>query len=91
MLTVRRPSVSRQVEEYKIYLSNDEEVAAISQDEVIKILLKHGWADTGRGKGSHKTFISVDMKKVTTVPKRKDLSKGTLRAIRKQTGIDEIK
>ena len=64
---------------------------AISQDDVMKILLKHGWTDTGRGKGSHKTFVSADMKKVTTVPKRKDLNKGTLRAIRKQTGIDDIK
>jgi predicted RNA binding protein YcfA (HicA-like mRNA interferase family) len=65
-------------------------VAAISQDDVIKILKKAGWIDTGRGKGSHKVFVSPDGTKVTTVPKRKDLGRGILSAIRKQTGIDEI-
>ena len=63
----------------------------MSQEEVIKILQKYGWIDTGRGKGSHKVFVSADMKQTTTIPKRKDLGKGILAAIRKQTGIDEIK
>ena len=63
----------------------------MSQDEVIKILQRHGWVDTGRGKGSHKVLVSADMKRTTTIPKRKDLGKGVLSAIRKQTGIDEIK
>jgi predicted RNA binding protein YcfA (HicA-like mRNA interferase family) len=62
----------------------------ISQDEVIRILKKHGWVDTRRGKESHKVFVNADMRKVTTVPKRKDLGKGLLSAIRRQTGIDEI-
>ena len=63
----------------------------MSQDEVIKILQNHGWIDTGRGKGSHKVFVSADMKRTTTIPKRKDLGKGILSEIRKQTGIDIIK
>jgi len=66
-------------------------VTIISRDEAIKILLKHGWVDTGRGKGSHKVFVSADMAKVTTIPMGKDLGKGLLSAIRRQTGISEIK
>ena len=70
-----------------------EVVTAITQDEIAKILRKAGWVDTGRGKGSHKVFVSPDGKKVTIVPKpkKKDIEKGTLNEIRKQTGINEIR
>jgi predicted RNA binding protein YcfA (HicA-like mRNA interferase family) len=47
------------------------EVIAINQDEIAKILKRAGWTDTGRGKGSHRVFVSPDGKKVTTVPKPK--------------------
>ncbi|MDR1379220.1 MAG: type II toxin-antitoxin system HicA family toxin [Synergistaceae bacterium] len=65
----------------------------MNQDEVAKILKKAGWIDTGKGKGSHKVFISPDGKAVTTVPKPKtaDIPPGTLAKIRKQTGTKEIK
>ncbi|MDR3278894.1 MAG: type II toxin-antitoxin system HicA family toxin [Synergistaceae bacterium] len=65
----------------------------ISQDDIIKILKRHGWTDTGRGKGSHKVFFDPATKRTTTVPKpkNKDIPKGTLAQIRQQTGINEIK
>jgi predicted RNA binding protein YcfA (HicA-like mRNA interferase family) len=68
-------------------------VGTITQDEVAKILKKAGWVETGRGKGSHRVFISPDGKKVTTIPKpkRKGIAKGTLAEIRRQTGVEEIK
>jgi predicted RNA binding protein YcfA (HicA-like mRNA interferase family) len=68
-------------------------VFIITQDEIAKILKKAGWTETGRGKGSHRVFVSPDGKKVTTIPKprRKDIEKGTLGEIKRQTGIDEIK
>lgn len=70
----------------------NKEVDIITQGEVIKILKKAGWLDTGRGKGSHKVFFDPVSKRTTTVPKKeKDLPKGTLNVIRKQTGINEIK
>jgi predicted RNA binding protein YcfA (HicA-like mRNA interferase family) len=69
------------------------EVVIITQDEVAKILKKAGWTETGRGKGSHKVFVSPDGKNVTTIPKpkTKDIPKGTLGEIRRQTGVREIK
>jgi predicted RNA binding protein YcfA (HicA-like mRNA interferase family) len=63
----------------------------ISQDDVVKILKRHGWIDTERGKGSHRVFIEPETKKVTTVPHGSDIPKGTLAAIRKQTGLKEIR
>jgi predicted RNA binding protein YcfA (HicA-like mRNA interferase family) len=66
-------------------------VVFISQDDVAKILKRHGWIDTCRGKGSHKVFVEPETNKVTTVPHGKDIPKGTLAQIRKQTGIDEIR
>jgi predicted RNA binding protein YcfA (HicA-like mRNA interferase family) len=67
------------------------EAFTIKSEEVIKILKKAGWIDTGRGKGSHRVFVNPATKQITTIPRDKDLSKGTLAAIRKQTGIDEIR
>jgi predicted RNA binding protein YcfA (HicA-like mRNA interferase family) len=68
-------------------------VIRIGQDDVAKILKKHGWADTGRGKGSHRVFIEPSTGRVATVPKPKgkDLPKGTLAEIRRETGINEIR
>jgi predicted RNA binding protein YcfA (HicA-like mRNA interferase family) len=84
--------LTRWRKEYEIYASSDCEVVRISQDDVAKILKRYGWIDTGRGKGSHKVFIEPATGRVTTVPKPKgkDLPKGTLGEIRKQTGIKEI-
>lgn len=65
-------------------------MAAISQDDVVRILKKNGWIDTGRGKGSHLVFFHPETKQRTTVPSGKNLKKGTLAAIRRQTGIREI-
>lgn len=59
----------------------------MKQKEIIRILKKEGFEDTGQGKGSH-----VHMRKgeqITTIPQNhgKDLPKGTLKAIEIQTGI----
>ena len=54
---------------------------------------KAGWIETDLGSGSHIVFIDPKTKGRTVVPnnKGKDLPKGTLAAIRCQTGIDEIR
>lgn len=61
------------------------------RDEVIRILQQAGWVSTGRGKGSHMVFFHPETKRRTTVPYGKDIPKNTLAAIRRQTGIDEIR
>ena len=78
--------------EYKIYLFHRVEGNAINKKEVIKILKKAGWIETDLGNGSHIVFIHPETKGRTVVPnnKGKDIPKGTLAAIRRQTGIDEI-
>ncbi|MDL2263792.1 type II toxin-antitoxin system HicA family toxin [Synergistaceae bacterium OttesenSCG-928-I11] len=63
----------------------------MNQDDVIKILKRYGWIDTGRGKGSHRVLIHPESGKVTTVPHNRELGKGVLAAIRRQTEIDEIR
>ncbi|MDR3264702.1 MAG: type II toxin-antitoxin system HicA family toxin [Synergistaceae bacterium] len=72
---------------------NPKEVGDINQEDVIRILERHGWVSTGRGKGSHKVLFDPATKRITTVPKpkNKDIPTGTLSKIRQQTGIDEIK
>ncbi|NLK19326.1 MAG: type II toxin-antitoxin system HicA family toxin [Synergistaceae bacterium] len=65
--------------------------SSIGRDEVVRILLRAGWVNTGRGKGSHLVFFHPETKRRTTVPYGKDLPKNTLAAIRRQTGIDEIR
>lgn len=76
--------------EYKIY-SSGKGVAVIGQDEVVKILKKAGWVEAERGKGSHRFLYNPGTGATTTVPSGKDLKKGTLAAIRRQTGIREIR
>ena len=63
----------------------------IKRDDVNKVLVRAGWEDTGRGKGSHSVFIHPETKRITTIPFIKEVPKGTLAAIRRQTGLDEIR
>jgi len=65
----------------------------IKPKEVEKILKRHGWIEKDQGNGSHKFFYDPLTKATTLVPHSggKDLKTGTLAAIRRQTGIDEIR
>ena len=57
--------------------------------EIIKILEERGFA-LKRINGSHHIFQHPISKKITVVPlHKKDLPKGTLNAIFKQSGIDK--
>ena len=67
------------------------EARDIKRDDVIKVPVRTGWEDTGRGKGSHSVFIPPETKRITTIPFIKEIPKGTLAAIRRQTGLDEIR
>lgn len=61
----------------------------ISGPKAIKILEKHGFK-ISRQKGSHVVLIShtVAGKRIAVVPKHKELKKGTIRSIARQSGID---
>lgn len=74
-------------------MSIKKEEGKIKRKEVLKILNQEGWAETRRGKGSHEVFINPKTGQVTTIPQAQgnDLPKGTLAAIRRQTGIEKIK
>jgi len=63
----------------------------IGRDEVVQILQKAGWISTGRGKGSHMVLFHPETKKRTTASYGKDLPKSRLAAIRRQTGVEEIR
>ena len=63
----------------------------IKRDDVIKVPVRAGWEDTKRGKGSHSFFIPPETKRITTIPFVKEVPKGTLAAIRRQTGLDETR
>ncbi|NLD05676.1 MAG: type II toxin-antitoxin system HicA family toxin [Synergistaceae bacterium] len=65
----------------------------INKKEIVKILKKAGWIETDLGNGSHIVFIHPETRGRTVVPnnKGKDIPKGTLAAIRRQTAIDEIR
>ena len=55
--------------------------------EMVRLLKKNGFVEI-RQKGSHLMMINYEIGKQTTVPMhRKDLSKGTERAIFKQAGL----
>ena len=55
--------------------------------EMVRLLKKNGFVEI-RQKGSHLMMINYEIGKQTTVPMhRKDLSKGTERAILKQAGL----
>lgn len=64
--------------------------AAINQKEVCRILEKAGWHPTGHGKGSHRVYENPETGQMTTIP-HGEITKGTLAAIRRQTGIDQIR
>jgi predicted RNA binding protein YcfA (HicA-like mRNA interferase family) len=62
----------------------------ISSREIIKILRSIGFEDAPkRGKGSHAALIkkTIDTTKLVIIPDRKNLPKGTIRAILEQAGI----
>ena len=62
---------------------------ALSPDDLIRILRKHGF-EFVRMKGSHRIYKNRVSGKMTVVPMHKgDLPKGTLLAIIKQAGIDK--
>lgn len=58
----------------------------ISGKQCIKTLEKFGYV-IYRQRGSHVTLVRKDPPSQTTVPIHKELDKGTLRAILRQTGI----
>ena len=66
---------------------------SINKKEIVKILKKASWIETDLGNGSHIVFIHPETGGRTVVPnnKGKDIPKGTLAAIRRQTGIDDIR
>ena len=61
----------------------------ISGQQAIKILQKHGFV-INRQKRSHVVLSAqtVGGKRVTVVPKHKELRKGTLRSIARQSKVD---
>ncbi len=62
-------------------------VPAITPKKLIKILEQKGFV-LKRVKGSHHLYYHSESKKITVVPMHnKDLPKGTLMAILKQSGI----
>lgn len=59
----------------------------MNSKEIIKALEKDGWIEVGQ-KGSHKQFKHPEKKGRVTVPHpKKDLPKGTVRSIEKQSGM----
>jgi len=63
-----------------------EQITAISGKECVRILEKFGFV-VYRQRGSHLTLIRKNPQGQTTVPLHKELDRGTLRAILRQTGI----
>lgn len=63
----------------------------VSSDNVIRALRKAGFIYAPkRGKGSHVALYRTDesgRKRLVIIPKRKDLPRGTLRAIVEQAGL----
>ena len=59
---------------------------SISGKKCIKILEQFGFV-VYRGRGSHVTLVRENPPNQTTVPLHKELDRGTLRAILRQTGV----
>lgn len=61
----------------------------ISGQQAIKILQKQGFV-ISRQRGSHVVLIQQSSrgKRIVVVPKHKELKKGTLRSIARQSGIE---
>lgn len=61
---------------------------SLTPSEIIKILLKNGFI-IDRIKGSHHILFNEDSKKMVVVPMhKKDLPKGTIYEIIKQSGLN---
>ena len=62
----------------------------ISGLQAIKILQKHGFSEV-RQRGSHAVLTAQTSsgKRITVVPKHKELKKGTLRSIARQSGVNQ--
>ncbi len=65
-----------------------DKVPVLKSDEVIKVLLRLGFVNTRKSKGSHFRYAHPDGRR-TTVPmhKGKDISKGLLKQILKDTNV----
>ena len=59
----------------------------LSGKECVQILKRHGF-EFRRQKGSHIILRHSSSKIILTVPNHKELDRGTLRAIIKQSGLD---
>lgn len=68
-------------------INGAKEATQINQKDVIKILKKAGWIETKRGKGSHVVMIEPTTGATTTIPHDKEIPKGTLAEITRQTGV----
>lgn len=56
--------------------------------DIIKALKKEGWFEVSTSGGSHRQFKHLQKSGRVTVPHpRKDLPKGTLKSIERQSGI----
>ena len=70
---------------YYIYINNGK--GTMNSKEIIKVLKKNGWKEI-RVKGSHHHFAHDTKKGIVTVPHpKKDIPKGTLKSIEKQSGL----
>ena len=58
----------------------------VSGAQCIKALERAGFV-VSRQKGSHITLVRADPKAQTTIPNHKELDRGTLRAIIRQSGL----
>jgi predicted RNA binding protein YcfA (HicA-like mRNA interferase family) len=64
-------------------------IPAITPQKIIKLLKKTGFI-LDRTKGSHQIYYHPEMKKRIVIPlHKKDLPKGTLHEILKQTGLSK--
>ena len=59
----------------------------LSGKECVQVLKKHGF-EIRRQKGSHIILRHGSSKIILTVPNHKELDRGTLRAIIRQSGLD---
>ena len=59
-----------------------------SSDDVIRVLLSHGWILKGVRGSHHQFWNPAKAGKVTVPHPTKDLPRGTLASIRRSSGID---
>ncbi len=64
-------------------------LSPLSYSELTKRLKRFGFRFYRQGKGSHELWVRDEDGKVVPVPKtKKDIKKGTVRAIIRQIGVD---